>query len=272
MGCQVALIGLPDDTGVRLNGGRPGAAEGPAAFRSALARFGVHEPAGWVYPKVFDAGDIIPAHGHDEDALLATHRRITEAVSAILELGLFPIAIGGGHDLTLPVVRAVARHHGPLAGVYFDPHLDVRAEVGSGMSFRRIVEECGTSSLDVFGFSPLVNAREHVEWFGSHGGTTHADGAGLSSALARPGQGGIFASFDMDVLDASHAPGVSAMNPAGWTVRESLEAAERCGACRDVRCFDIMELSPPHDEGGRTARAAAAIFLSFLKGWSQRSA
>src|SRR5687767_8945741 len=37
-GCAIALLGLPDDLGVRLNGGRPGAAEGPTAFLAALAR------------------------------------------------------------------------------------------------------------------------------------------------------------------------------------------------------------------------------------------
>ncbi|HND60953.1 MAG TPA: hypothetical protein PLB90_05695, partial [Opitutaceae bacterium] len=45
-GCAVALLGLPDDTGVKLNGGRPGAAGGPTAFRAALARYGVADPAG----------------------------------------------------------------------------------------------------------------------------------------------------------------------------------------------------------------------------------
>ncbi|MCC6427482.1 MAG: formimidoylglutamase [Phycisphaerales bacterium] len=260
---------MPDDTGVRLNGGRPGAAEGPGAFRAALAKYGVAEPDGAGFPVVFDAGDVEPAHGHDEAALHKTHRRVTEAVGAVLELGLFPVGIGGGHDLTFPFVRAVANRNPGMLGLYFDPHLDVRETVGSGMPFRRLVEECGVSSLDNFGFNPMVNAKEHVEWFRSHGGRINRTFEPLKTQLASPGP--MFASFDLDVLDASQAPGVSAMNPVGIMVQQAQMVAYACGRAPGVRCFDIMELCPPHDEQGRTARAAAHLFLSFLSGFAARS-
>ena len=71
-GCQVALLGLPDDTGVRLNFGRPGAQAGPAAFRSALSSFGTSFDAlgrQSLRTLVFDAGDVEPVPGDDEDAL-----------------------------------------------------------------------------------------------------------------------------------------------------------------------------------------------------------
>lgn len=266
------MIGLPDDTGVQLNGGRKGASRGPAALRGALARYGVFEPAGWEYPKVFDAGDVEPAGGRTEASLLETHQRVFEAVSAMLDLGLFPVAIGGGHDLTLPVVRAVSGRNAPMGGVYFDAHLDVRAEVGSGMAFRKLVEECRVRELNVFGLNGYVNAKEHVEWFRGHGGRVHESAEGLGACLGDGADGrAVFASFDMDVIDASSAPGVSAMNPAGWRVEEALHAVERCGASSAVRCFDIMELNPEVDEGGRTARVAAAVLLAFLKGFSKRT-
>ncbi len=275
MGCQVALIGLADDTGVRLNGGRVGAAGGPAAFRAALGRYGVQEPANWIYPKVFDAGDVIPAAGHSEASVLETHGRVFEAVSALLDLGLFPIGIGGGHDLTLPLVHAVSKRHAPMTGVYFDAHLDVRPGVGSGMAFRRLVEDCGVRELNVFGLSKMVNAREHVEWFEKNGGRIHAgheELQGLESCLDGGGRPRhtVFASFDLDVIDAGHAPGVSALNPAGWTAREAERAVFACGAAEAVKCFDIMELNPVHDEQGRTARIAAHLFLTFLRGFAGR--
>lgn len=273
-GCAVALLGLPDDTGVRLNGGRPGAAEGPRGFREALARYGVAEPQGWDWPRVYDAGDVTPAEGGDEGALHETHRRVTEATRAILDMGLFPVAVGGGHDLTYPFVRAVAERAAParLSGVYFDAHLDVRETVGSGMPFRRLVETCGVRALHVHGLSPLANAREHAAWFEAHGGVIVPPGASdpSSAGLPEADDGGLFASFDLDVLDASHAPGVSAMNPDGWTVREASAWVERLGRLPALRCFDIMELSPPHDDRGRTARVAAHLFLCFLRGFAAR--
>jgi formiminoglutamase len=279
-GCAITLLGLPDDTGVRLNNGRPGAAGGPAAFRAALAGYGAVDSAAGTLPRVFDAGDVKPGRSLDE-----THRRVTVATAALLEAGLFPIAIGGGHDLTFPFVRAVAAKFPRLAGIYFDAHLDVRETPGSGMPFRRLVEDCGVSSLHLHGFRPLVNSREHLEWFKAHGGNIHPDDSSVrlpisipvgASLLAptkttkRSQESSFFASFDLDVLDAAHAPGVSALNPAGWSVRKAETWVRACGADRRVRCFDLMELNPRFDADGRTARVAAHLFLTFLAGYAER--
>ncbi len=263
-GCRVALIGLADDLGVKLNNGRPGAARGPQAFRDALAKYGVAEPEGWTWPALFDAGDIVPADGNDGHDLFETHRRVTEATSALLDLDLFPIAIGGGHDLTFPFVRAVAKRFPDLSGIYFDAHLDVRNTIGSGMPFRSLIEDCGVRELHLHGFRPLVNSREHVEWFTTHGGRLDSPpGHGLPP-------GNCFASFDLDVLDAAFAPGVSALNPCGWLPPQAEHWMPVLGASPRIRCFDIMELNPAHDPDGRTARLAAHLFLTFLKGFADR--
>ncbi|MBI2814701.1 MAG: formimidoylglutamase [Opitutae bacterium] len=262
-GCAIALLGLPDDTGVRLNNGRTGAAGGPKAFRAALANFGAADSAAGPLPRVFDAGDVMPT-----GSLEKTHERVSTVTAALLERGLFPIAIGGGHDLTFPFVRAVAARFPKLAGIYFDAHLDVHETAGSGMPFRRLVEDCGVKALHLHGFRPLVNSRERLDWFRAHGGRTPADG----SPVRLPGGAtdAFFASFDLDVLDAAHAPGVSAMNPSGWSVREAEAWVRACGAAPRVRCFDLMELNPAHDPDGRTGRVAAHLFLTFLQGFARR--
>lgn len=260
--CAIALIGMPDDTGVGLNNGRLGAIEGPNALREALARFGVSDPSGWDWPSVYDAGNIEAA----QDDLHETHRRVTEAVRTICELGMLPIGIGGGHDLTFPFVRGVCEVHGSMHGVYFDPHLDVRESDGSGMPFRRLVETQAARSLRIHGFDPMSNTREHVQWFQSHGGR-------IDDTL-RPQDpwpdGDTFVSLDLDVIDSAFAPGVSAMNPSGWTAAYTEQWVAAAGRNPMVRCFDIMELSPPNDHAGRTARLAARMLLAFIRGYSER--
>ena len=270
-GCTVALLGLPDETGVALNGGRPGAAGGPAAFRHAIARYGVATPDGFAWPAVFDAGDIIPAPGSSAESLLQTHRRIHEATSALLALNLFPIAIGGGHDLTLPFAGAVFDHFSklhpasPHEVIYFDAHLDVRETVGSGMPFRKLIESHGVTSLAIIGADPFANAADHAAWFRAHGGTFASEPPPVHPGSIRT------VSFDLDALDSSVAPGVSAINPCGLSMPTVDPQIRRLGADPTVRAFDIMELSPPHDADGRTARIAARLFLSFLRGFAERS-
>jgi formiminoglutamase len=279
IGCRVAILGLPDDLGVKLNGGRPGAKHGPRAFREAFSKYGAQHPAdaagAWTWPVVFDAGDVTPAPGDDSKALSATHDRVTAASRALVEAGLFPIAIGGGHDMTFAFVRGVCAALGPLSGIYFDAHLDVRESAGSGMPFRRLMEDCACGPLLVTGIDPFANAAAHVEYFASQGGVIHPHDSrrgGFSLRDSLRTERGTFVSFDLDCLDASSAPGVSAMNPNGLEVSYAAREVERLGSDARVCCFDIMELCPPHDEGGRTARVAVHLFLSFLRGFAQRPA
>ncbi len=267
-GCSVAILGLADDLGVKLNGGRPGAKNGPRAFREALARYGVADPHGWEWPKVFDAGDIVPAEGDGEASLHETHRRVTEAVSAVLDLGLFPVGIGGGHDLTFAFMRPVVQRFAIKMIIYCDAHLDVRAQPGSGMPFRALVEQCGVQRLGVHGLVDLVNSCEHSEWFAAHGGKIDQpawdpDDEFSTEACAL--------SIDLDVIDAAFAPGVSAPNPGGWWSWEAFRYARGAGRSGLVRAFDVMELNPAHDQDQRTARVAARTFLEFLHGYAERA-
>jgi arginase family enzyme len=301
-GCAVALLGLPDDTGVRLNGGRPGAAEGPAAFRAALARFGTTFDLGAERPlavHVFDAGDVEPSGGGDEAALEQTHARVEAAVGALHARGMVTVAVGGGHDLTYPAVAAVAaargRERGPgrgpapgrepgrgpaLGGVNLDAHLDVRERVGSGMAFRRLIAggHLDPRAFVEVGLGRFVNDADDVAWLRAQGArllTADAildQGLPVESVLERalaPGLG--FVSIDLDGIDGAAAPGVSALNPCGLGVRHACRLAEAAG--RDVRVvhFDIMELCPRHDEAGRTARIAALLWMSFIAGFAARA-
>lgn len=261
-GCRVGLLGMPDDLGVRLNHGRPGAGVGPYGFRSALLGYGASEPSGFEWPGVYDAGDVQP----DPDDLDTTHARVTAAARQLHEHGLLPVGIGGGHDLTFPFVRAAAEHAGEsMTAIYLDAHLDVRAEPGSGMPFRALVEGGHCHALYVQGLDAYANTREHTAWFRAHGGRINA----LRHEDDWP-EGPLFVSLDLDVIDQAYAPGVSATNPCGWSPKLAAKWCRAAGRCPRVRCFDIMELSPPHDPTNRTARLAARLFLEFLRGVAER--
>jgi len=286
-GCQVALLGLPDDTGVALNHGRPGARQGPEALRRVLASFGMPYDLGAscaLGTRLFDAGDVEPAAGEGVQALSETHRRVRAAVNALHALGLVPLCVGGGHDLSYPAVAGLWDHLGQgrgLSGVNLDAHLDVRETPGSGMPFRRLIEEgCLAPARHVtLGLGAFSNLEAHVDWARARGvkmvlaeavlaGEVSVDGA-FAAAFSGPEDRG-FVSICLDGLDGAFAPGVSAQNPAGLNPVHALALARLAGRDPRVRHFDIMELSPPHDLGDRTARLAATLMLAFLSAFGER--
>ena len=312
-GCAIALLGLPDDTGVKLNRGRIGAVGGPRAFRTALALYGVGYDAlenRDLGVRVFDAGDVAPATpprphvGFDdspapppevdpeqerellEPLLYETHRRVTEAVSAIHALGMVPVCVGGGHDLTFASVRALAQHaRAPVGGINVDPHLDVREQAGSGMAFRALIEggHVDPERFVQYATGRFANSREHCDWLSARGSAI----IGIDKALEHPSALNVafdrvlrgptepaFVSFDLDSIDGSHAPGVSAVCPMGLRVPDAVRIADRAGRHPSVRHFDMMELCPPNDEppgAGRTARVAALLFLTFVAAFAERA-
>jgi formiminoglutamase len=287
-GCPVCLVGLPDDLGVRLNQGRLGASQGPQAFRQALASFGTHFDALRGRPinnAVFDAGDILPSKGTDAAALEATHDRVTQALFEIHSRDMIPICIGGGHDLTLATVGALSQHQRTkLGGINLDAHLDVRDTPGSGMPFRKLIENeyLDPRRFTTLGVGRFSNTQEHHDWLEDRGGhivpvetvLSHASGA-IKDACSRMTTGNApdapcFVTFDLDAIDASQAPGVSANNPCGVRAEHAIELARRTSRDPRIEHFDIMELNPVHDIDSRTAKLAALIFLTIVSGISDR--
>lgn len=282
-GCRAALLGLPDDLGVQLNGGRPGARGGPAAFRAVLSRFGV----AWdgltdraPETAIYDAGDVMPANGSDAAALMETHQRIEDATRWLHERGLVTLCIGGGHDTSLPAVRGASIAAGaPLGGINVDAHLDVRARVGSGMPFRALIEggHLEARHFVELGLGRFSNDPADLAWIQQRGARLlFADAilsGGLDPAAALDvacGAGRAFTSIDLDALDQSAAPGVSAPNPLGLGVHDVARLSEAAGERPEVIHFDLMEYNPEYDIDGRTGRTAVLLLSYFLAGLGRR--
>ncbi|MEK7714381.1 MAG: arginase family protein, partial [candidate division NC10 bacterium] len=142
-GLDVALLGIPYDGGSSY---RTGARFGPRAVREQSSLIRPWHPVLKVHPferlRVADCGDVDVAPISIERTYAAIERRVAEIVAQ----GAVPVSVGGDHSVTLPVLRALARRHGPVGLVHFDAHPDTWDEYfGSkffhGTPFRRAVEE-----------------------------------------------------------------------------------------------------------------------------------
>ncbi|KAJ3074626.1 hypothetical protein HDU98_010717 [Podochytrium sp. JEL0797] len=298
IGKHVTIIGFPYDDGVKRNGGRPGAAKGPAAFLHLLTtrRTGTAiNPEKRISLTHLDIGllPFIDASLPLEQA----HARLKTLVQLVLDQGSIPFVIGGGNDQSYPNASALLSHleSSPqtIGVINIDAHLDVRprtqkGEVHSGTPFRELLEDPRFASSPASRAHPrLVEfaaqgsqcAQSHVDYIHASNGSVvwldeiqnHPRGASACfvDTLATMSGEKLFISFDLDSIHGGDAPGVSCPSPNGLSAKDALEICFEAGKDPRVVLFDLSELNPEVEEY-RSARLTAMMFNYFLLGLAKR--
>ena len=271
----VVLLGFACDEGVRRNKGRVGAAAAPLAVRKLLANTAWH-----LRRPVYDGGDV---HCEDGD-LDAAHDRLAERVARALELGHFPLVLGGGHEVAFGSWSGLNRHlggKGRVGIINFDAHFDLRMKqelASSGTPFFQIAEQCAAQGTPFtyacLGVAETANtqalfarANELGVWHVLDEEMTPADLPellnGLDAFIARCDH--LYLTIDLDVLPAAVMPGVSAPAARGveLAVIEPLIAHIR--ASGKLRLADLAEYNPSLDLDNRSARVAARLVHQLTK-------
>ncbi|HWF15336.1 MAG TPA: agmatinase [Acidimicrobiales bacterium] len=265
---DIAVAGIPFDAGTSY---RPGARFGPAAVRQASRLLRPYNPALGALPfeltQVVDAGDLACTPFVAEEAV----DQIESAARALLADGGRLVAVGGDHTVALPLLRATADRHGPLALVHFDAHLDTwdtyfGQRFTHGTPFRRAWEEgllLRDHSVHVGLRGPLYSRSDLTDDAGM--GFTQITTDQVSELgpaaitdllLERVDHAPVYVSVDIDVLDPAHAPGTGTPEAGGLTSRELLALLRGLAPARVVGA-DVVEVSPAYDHAEITAIAAS---------------
>jgi formiminoglutamase len=273
----VVILGSPQDEGVRRNGGRVGAAQGPAEIRRALYKMTV---GGLGTLGVHDAGDVAP-----QATLEDTHAAQQAAVTQLLADGKRVVVLGGGNDISYPDCAALSKHAGDVLAFNVDAHFDVRpnAERNSGTPYRQLLEEGLLRPHRFFelGSQPFCNAQAHADYLKEKRvrvmplAALRATGAAriVRRALREAEKAkAVFWGLDLDVVNAAEAPGVSAPNPLGLSGAELCELATLAGAEPRTRIVELSEVNPAFDVDGRTSRLAAAAIWHYLAAVAAKAA
>jgi formiminoglutamase len=282
-----ALIGFPQDEGVRRNGGRVGAAEAPREIRRWLYRlvpWDCETGADLARLPPLDLGDI-----RIDGDLERTQEALGEVVGAVLRAGAVPVVLGGGHETAYGHYLGYVAWGLPVGVVNVDAHLDVRPLIDgrghSGSPFRQMMEHpmhpLPGERYFCLGVQPQFLSRAHWEYVQRrHCRTVRAAEIGLrlTAYLGRaddefsrvPGCR-LYLTIDADAVRAADVPGVSAPNPTGLPGEEVLEAARAAGARPGVASLDVVEINPRLDRDGQSARWAALVVWNFLVGLARRS-
>jgi formiminoglutamase len=265
------LIGYACEEGLARNQGRLGAAGGPAAIRHRLGKLAWHHGD----KAVFDRGDLLCVNGDME----ATQRQLGIMVEHCLRASIFPIVLGGGHDLAFGHYRGVRAAAGAhrVAIINFDAHFDLRPVVdkpNSGTPFLQALDH-GCDEYCAIGIQRAANTAELFDIAADRGVThiplkqcqPHLLPAVLDKLIPIIKRNDwIYVSIDLDGFSAAYAPGVSAPSPLGLNPSFVLSVLEFLFASGKVVSADIAEMNPQYDQDERTARLGAAL-VDAMVGW-----
>lgn len=276
-GVDVAMLGVPFDSGTSY---RSGARMGPREIRSQSSLIRPYSYFQKVSPfetlRVVDAGDVDAPPVGIETAYAA----IEAGVARVLDAGARPMIAGGDHSISLPILRAIAKKHGPVALVQFDAHIDTWGDYFGGKyfhgsPFRRAIEErlIDPKAYVQIGIrGPMYNERDDFGYQREQGVTTldigmvKRDGAAQTMARVRgiAGKRPVYVTFDIDAVDPAFAPGTGTPEVGGFTSYDAQELVRGLSGLQIVGC-DVVEVAPAYDGPGQiTALLAANIMFELL--------
>ena len=274
-GLDAAFIGVPLDIGTSH---RPGTRFGPRQIRAESSLIRPYNMATGAAPfdtlQVADLGDVaINTYSLDKSLPI-----ITDFYQGVLAADCKPLTLGGDHTIALPILRALAARHGPVALVHVDAHADVNADmfgerIAHGTPFRRAVEENLLDCHKVFqiGLRGSGYAADDFDWPRQQGFTLvpahEVWYQSLAPLMARIrntiGDTPCYLSFDIDGIDPAYAGGTGTPEIGGLSVPQALEIIRGCHGLNLVGC-DLVEVSPPYDPSGNTALLGANLLFEML--------
>ncbi len=275
-GVDFAIVGVPFDTGGTF---RVGARFGPEGIRTQSMLLRPYNPA--LKVPIFaicsgiDYGDLPVTPGY----LPESHAQITEGAVEVFASGATPVFLGGDHSVSLPLLRAAAGKHGPLALVHFDSHSDLwpgyfGGKDTHGTPFRRAYEEglIDTARSSQIGLRGSLYDESDVQMTQDlgfqmiTGPEMHEIGMAetIRRVRERVGDGPTYLSFDIDFVDPAYAPGTGTPEIGGFTSAQCQQLVRGLVGV-DFVGYDLVEVMPPYDSpGGVTCLLAANLVYEFI--------
>jgi guanidinobutyrase len=274
-GLDACFVGIPMDHGTS---NRSGTRHGPRQIRAESCMLRPFNMATGAAPfehlQVADIGDV-PINTFD---LKKTVDIIAAFYDGILGHDTVPLTLGGDHTLTWPILRSIAKKHGPVALIHVDAHADINdtmfgEKVAHGCPFRRAWEDGCLQNDKVFqiglrgtGYSP-----DDFNWGREKGWTVlQAEDLWYKSLTpmmadirAKIGDAPTYLTYDIDSLDPAFAPGTGTVEVGGLSIWQALEIVRGCAGLNLVGC-DLVEVSPPYDTTGNTALIGANLLYEML--------
>lgn len=265
---DIVITGVPFDLATT---GRSGSRLGPGAIRKASANL-AWEGKRWPWSfdlkdrlSVIDCGDLVFESGNGADMA----ERLYDHALSILASGKKMLSFGGDHFVTLPLLRAHARHFGRMSLIHFDAHTDdydLGGKFDHGTMFHHArAEGAIDASASVQLGIRTVYDRENTPFKVLEAPEVNALPVMdiVEKVRAVVGNNPVYLTFDVDCLDPAFAPGTGTPVCGGLTSDKALQIVRGLQGLNIVG-MDIVEVAPAYDSADITALAAATVAVDML--------
>ena len=272
---DIGLVGIPWDGGTT---NRPGPRHAPRQMRDMSAMVRPMHQTTKVRPydlaNVADLGDCPVNPADVNDAL----KRVETYFKKLVGMGIRPLAGGGDHLCSLPVLRAVGEK-APVGMIHFDAHTDLYDgyfggfKYTHGTPFRRAIEEgvLDPKRTIQIGLRGSMYDNDDFEYGEKMGvrlvrieeAMEKGAQAIMAEARAVVGDGPTYVTFDIDMLDPVYAPGTGTPEVGGFTTFQAQQMLRELRGLNIVGA-DVVEVSPPFDPSGITAHAGVTMMFEIL--------
>jgi len=195
---------------------------------------------------------------------------LTELYTAqlgMLEDGKFPVAIGGEHSLTPPLVSATAKKFKDLTVLQIDAHADLRDEyhgnrASHACAMRRVLEACpavqvGIRSLSEEEAKAIPHLRTKVYW--AKDIVRAPMKAWIAKVLDNLGPN-VYLTIDLDGFDPSIVPATGTPEPGGLDWHQVTALVRAVADHKKIVAMDVVELLPQPGDHASDFLAAKLIY------------
>lgn len=259
----VCFVGYDTDDGVVRNLGRKGAESGSNAIRKAIQSFPQLKGL-----KVYDYRNL------EKKSVEEAQKEYSEKISDVLKKGIFPIGLGGGHDIAYGSYLGIRKAHPDkkIGIINFDAHLDMRPyDKGrtSGTSFKEIMDNDKNAQYAIVGFQKMGNTERLIKTAEAFNVLILEEECSEGSIIKSLEEfvkkvDIVYVTFCMDVFDASTAPGVSAPVVMGLDPKKGKRLLRFLMETEKVVCVDFAEVNPVYDIDNMTAKLAGCLIYEVM--------
>lgn len=260
----VCFVGYDTEDGILRDDGVEGASEGANVIRKGLSELPSIKNL-----RIYDYGNL------EKKVLEEAQEEYNEKIANIYSKGLFPIGLGGGHDIVYGAYKGIRKAFPDkkIGIINFDAHLDIKSydeRMTSETSFKKILDEDKNVEYAIVGFQRLENSRSLIRSAEEKGVLILEEEypeeftiSSLKSFIKRMDI--IYVTICMDVFDGSTAPGVSFPTVLGMDSKKGKRILRALMETKKVVCLDFAEINPRYDVANRTSRLAGYMIYETME-------